>query len=76
VWRYKLDRIFLASLRTQILDFSAWIRNEGEKRMQLGSHGAQEDFYHHLLKAKDPDTGEGLSKRELWSESLILILAG
>jgi hypothetical protein len=44
--------------------------------MQLGSHAAQEDFYHHLLKAKDPETGKGLNKGELWSESMILILTG
>jgi hypothetical protein len=76
IWRYGLDRIFLASLRTQILDFSAWIREKSEARKQIGSHAAQEDFYHYLLKARDPETGKGLNNGELWSESMILIITG
>lgn len=44
--------------------------------MCLGSSIAQEDLFHHMLKAKDPETGKGFSKKELWCESLQLIIAG
>lgn len=38
--------------------------------------GERKDFFHYLLDAKDPQTGEGYSMSELWSESNLLIAAG
>jgi hypothetical protein len=76
VWRAKLDHIFLFSLSAQIKAFGAWIREKTERRMCLGSNIAQEDCFHHMIKAKDPETGKGFSKKELWCESLQLIIAG
>lgn len=37
---------------------------------------SHDDLYHHMLMAKDPETGEGFSKKELWCEALLLIIAG
>jgi cytochrome P450 len=29
-----------------------------------------------MLNAKDPKTGQGFTERELWTESLLLLIAG
>ncbi|CAP62135.1 uncharacterized protein PODANS_0_1540 [Podospora anserina S mat+] len=34
------------------------------------------DFLYHLLKARDPETGQGFTTPELWGESNLLIIAG
>lgn len=34
------------------------------------------DMFHHLLKAKDPETGAGFSMGELGAESMLLMIAG
>lgn len=34
------------------------------------------DVFHHLLKARDPETGEGFSMGDLGSESVLLMIAG
>lgn len=34
------------------------------------------DIFSRLLSAKDPETGEGLSQKQLWAESNLLIIAG
>jgi cytochrome P450 len=36
----------------------------------------RKDFFHYLLNAKDPETGEGFAMPELWAESSLLIVAG
>jgi cytochrome P450 len=36
----------------------------------------RKDFFHYLLNAKDPETGEGFAMPELWAESSVLIVAG
>ncbi|EME86913.1 uncharacterized protein MYCFIDRAFT_151905 [Pseudocercospora fijiensis CIRAD86] len=38
--------------------------------------GHRKDFFYHLLKAKDPETGNGFTTPELWGESNLLIIAG
>lgn len=46
------------------------------QRMALGDDTDRRDFFYYLLKARDPETGEGFSKPELWGESNLLIIAG
>jgi hypothetical protein len=37
---------------------------------------SRQDIMSHLLKAKEPDTGETLSFEEIWSEAYLMISAG
>ena len=46
------------------------------ERTKLGSDGDRKDFFYYLLNAKDPETGRGFSKDELWGESNLFIIAG
>lgn len=73
---YKLDRLFFASLIRPIKDFGAWIRQQAKARTNLGNAVAQKDCFHYMLNAKDPNTGRPFTERELWTESLELIVAG
>jgi cytochrome P450 len=42
----------------------------------LGVDTDRRDFFYHLLRARDPETGAGFSPNELWGESNLLIIAG
>ena len=46
------------------------------ERTKCNADPIRKDIFHHLLHAKDPETGEGFSQRELWGESNTLIIAG
>lgn len=46
-----------------------------KERTEAG-HSAKKDFFHYLLNAKDPESGEGLSIPELWGEANVLMIAG
>lgn len=43
---------------------------------RIKSESESQDMFHHLLKARDPQTGEGFSKGDLGAESVLLMIAG
>lgn len=53
-------------------------RQEKKKLVEAGEApiDGPRDLFSKLLAAKDPDTGEGLSQKQLWAESNLLIIAG
>lgn len=55
--------------------FVKYAREQARERIAFGV-GSRKDFFHYLLNAKDPQTGEGYSMNELWSESNLIIAAG
>lgn len=55
--------------------FVNYSREQAKERIALGV-GVRKDLFHYLLDARDPQTGEGYSMSELWSESNLLIAAG
>ncbi|KAI5806828.1 cytochrome P450 [Peziza echinospora] len=55
--------------------FVKYSREQAKERISMGK-GVRKDFFHYLLDAKDPQTGEGYTMSELWSESNLLIAAG
>lgn len=55
--------------------FVAYAREQAAERIALGKNGRKDMFYH-LLDARDPETGNGYSLSEIWSESNLLIAAG
>ena len=71
-----LDRILFPELRAKRSRFMAYSRARLQKRAQLGTDTDRRDFFYHLLKAKDPETGLGFSQQELWGESNVLLIAG
>ena len=55
--------------------FVKYAQEQAKERIALGE-GSRKDFFHYLLRAKDPQTGEGYSMSELWSETNLIIAAG
>jgi cytochrome P450 len=54
----------------------AYSRAQARARTALGPDADRRDFFHHLLSARDPETGAGLAPDELWGESNLFIIAG
>ena len=48
-------------------------KNDTEK---AGAAPGRKDIFYHLVKAKDPETGEGYTRGELEAESRLLLVAG
>ncbi|KAI9052021.1 hypothetical protein LZ554_004275 [Drepanopeziza brunnea f. sp. 'monogermtubi'] len=57
--------------------FRAYAQKEARDRMALGAGGTdRKDFFHYLIEAKDPQTGEGFTLSDLWSEANLILIAG
>ncbi|EEA26956.1 hypothetical protein TMatcc_004763 [Talaromyces marneffei ATCC 18224] len=77
--RWGLDKIFIRKLTMDRWNFIITSRAEAteraKERVEAG-RDAKKDFFCYLLNAKDPETGEGLSMKELWGEANVLMVAG
>lgn len=52
-------------------------KTQAMARTKIGTKDCdRKDFFYYLLNAKDPETGLGFSKDELWGESNLFIIAG
>ena len=55
--------------------FLLYAREQADQRMkQEVEH--QKDFFFYLLRAKDPETGEGFKIPELWEEAAVSLSPG
>lgn len=50
----------------------AYSKSQLTERTKLGEETDRRDFFYYLLKARDPETGQGFSTPELWGESNLL----
>lgn len=80
-----LHKLLFPQARRKAFNFSQKSRQILEERQQRdketvgaldGEVNKKDDLFSKLLSAKDPDTGEGLSQKQLWAESNLLIIAG
>jgi cytochrome P450 len=71
-----LDRLLFPNLRAERQRFMAYSKSRLSERMKLGSDTDRRDFFYYLLKARDPETGQGFAMQELWGESNVLLIAG
>lgn len=78
----RFDRLLFPDARRKAYQFSAKSRQIMEARRDKEKHVKGEDqeikvdLFSKLLAAKDPETGEGLSDKQLWAESNLMIIAG
>ncbi|KAM5362864.1 hypothetical protein ACJZ2D_012313 [Fusarium nematophilum] len=79
----RFDRLLFPDARRKAFRFSIKSREIMEarktKEKEMDQRGDQEnkvDLFSKLLAAKDPETGEGLSDKQLWAESNLMIIAG
>ncbi|ANB11684.1 hypothetical protein AWJ20_4505 [Sugiyamaella lignohabitans] len=73
-----LKKIFFSQLAAKRERYMTYSKAQATERTSRGEKGDDDrrDFFYHLLHAKDPETGEGFTMNELWSESNLLIVAG
>jgi cytochrome P450 len=71
-----LDKILLRKIAAGRARYMAYSRAQLTERTALGDETDRRDFFYHLLKARDPETGQGFTTPELWGESNLLIIAG
>ncbi|GFP54894.1 hypothetical protein ACSS6W_002789 [Trichoderma asperelloides] len=72
----KLDKYMFPALAAGRARFMAYSKAQLTERTKLGEDADRRDFFWYLLKARDPETGEGFTTPELWAESNLLIIAG
>ncbi|POR36963.1 Isotrichodermin C-15 hydroxylase [Tolypocladium paradoxum] len=74
--RLKIDRFLFPKLAAGRARYMAYSKGQLTERTKLGEETDRRDFFYYLLKARDPETGQGFSTPELWGESNLLIIAG
>lgn len=73
---YHLDKLFFRKIAAGRARYMQYSKGQAAERMNMGMDVDRKDFFYHLLKAKDPETGAGFTTPELWGESNLLIIAG
>ncbi|RYP07924.1 hypothetical protein DL764_002195 [Monosporascus ibericus] len=76
VGKLHLDKILFRKIATGRAKYMAYSKSQLTERTKLGDDTDRRDFFYHLLKARDPETGQGFTTPELWGESNLLIIAG
>lgn len=74
--KLSLDKILFHKIAAGRARYMAYSRQQLTERTALGDETDRRDFFYHLLKARDPETGQGFTTPELWGESNLLIIAG
>lgn len=74
--RLKLDKYLFPTIAAGRARYMVYSKGQLTERTKMGDDSDRRDFFHHLLKARDPETGQGFSTPELWAESNLLIIAG
>lgn len=76
IHKFHVDKFLfpkIAGMRQRYMQFS---QLQAAERTKTGVDDERKDFFYYLLRAKDPETGNGFSAGELWGESNLLIIAG
>ncbi|KAI1812505.1 isotrichodermin C-15 hydroxylase [Poronia punctata] len=76
VEKLHLDKVLFRRIATGRAKYMAYSKAQLTERAKLGDDTDRRDFFYHLLKARDPETGQGFAMPELWGESNLLIIAG
>src|SRR5205809_3658146 len=75
--RWGIDKVIFRSLLRDRAKYMAYSKAQAAERTSAKHVDPnRKDFFYYLLKARDPETGEGFSTPELWGESNTLIIAG
>ncbi|KAL6233057.1 hypothetical protein BDW75DRAFT_7344 [Aspergillus navahoensis] len=74
--KWKLDRIFLSTVSSQIRQFGSWIKQQADARKAAGNTSSASDFFAHLSADQEAKTQSNLTSKEIWVELLQLVIAG
>ncbi|KAK1828746.1 isotrichodermin C-15 hydroxylase [Podospora conica] len=70
--KLSLDKVIFRKIAAGRAQYMAYSRGQLTQRTALGDETDRRDFFYHLLKARDPETGQGFTTPELWGESNLL----
>lgn len=70
--KLKIDKLLFPKLAAGRARYMAYSKAQLTERTKLGEETDRRDFFYYLLKARDPETGQGFSTPELWGESNLL----
>lgn len=70
--KLKIDKVMFPQIAAGRAKYMAYSKGQLTERTKLGEDADRRDFFHYLLKARDPETGEGFKTQELWAESNLL----
>ncbi|GAP90740.1 putative cytochrome P450 family protein [Rosellinia necatrix] len=76
VEKLSLDKVLFRKIAAGRAKYMSYSKAQLTERTKLGDDTDRRDFFYHLLKARDPETGQGFATPELWGESNLLIIAG
>lgn len=74
VEKLSLDKVLFRKIATGRAKYMAYSKAQLTERTKLGDDTDRRDFFYHLLKARDPETGQGFAMPELWGESNLLLV--
>jgi hypothetical protein len=72
VGKLGLDKVLFHRIAAGRAKYMAYSKSQLAERTNLGDDTDRRDFFYHLLKARDPESGQGFSTPELWGESNLL----
>jgi hypothetical protein len=72
VGKLGLDKWLFSKIAAGRAKYMVYSKAQLTERTKLGEDADRRDFFHYLLKARDPETGLGFSTPELWGESNLL----
>ena len=72
VGKLHLDKILFGKIAAGRAKYMNYSKAQLTERTKLDDDTDRRDFFYHLLKARDPETGQGFTTPELWAESNLL----
>lgn len=72
VGKLGLDKVLFSKIAAGRAKYMAYSKSQLTERTKLGDDTDRRDFFYYLLKARDPETGQGFTTPELWGESNLL----
>jgi cytochrome P450 len=74
--KLSIDKYLFPKMAAGRARYMKYSKAQLTERTRMGEDSDRRDFFYYLLKARDPETGEGFTTPELWGESNLLIIAG
>jgi hypothetical protein len=74
--RYKLGHVSMISRRKEIKRLGKWVSQLSSARAKVGNDVEQKDIFYAMQNAVDPKTEKSFNGKELWTESLLLMVSG
>ncbi|KAJ5161559.1 hypothetical protein N7492_006951 [Penicillium capsulatum] len=76
IYRWKLDRVFLAPAYKRILSAGTWAYKCTKNRVVAEKQVHQKDFFGAMINVKGSKDGQIFTTKDMWVETLLLMAAG